>query len=503
LVEIRGPLHTSVLWCVACYKQSMSLSQPSFGELIKRARRAAGLTQEALATRAGLSARVISDLERQVQHTPRPATVRLLVEALPISASERAFLIELATEATDGVEQSALTLTPGVPTLVDRVTERAAIEALLTTGPATLCIEGEAGIGKTRMLDEAARIGTQHGWHVLRASAATSIIHAAQDPVVAALRRDIEARSAVELRHNLSGCHSLVHVLPELIELGSLTPPGVSPAADLLARDASRYLRTVAGPNGTLMLLDDLHCAPAQQLEVLTQLIEMAGPARIAIIGTYRPSYGGQQPHLHTLLGRLASRQMVRHMVLPPLSTAAAAELFSSRRVPSARDYEPGYQADCLRDCGGVPLDLVSVAQEREADVPWIVRESVLERVRMLPHADVVLQSIVVAGDQATLSLIVAMTGGTSLPVLEILEAACRERLLVEDGTVYRFAYPLIRRMMAQGLPYARRELLSQRMNASEQRSLQLERSSADKHGERTRHLEVLRAHRRRPTTET
>ncbi len=43
----------------------------SFGALLKRYRLEAGLSQEALAARAELSTRAISDLERGVKHTPR------------------------------------------------------------------------------------------------------------------------------------------------------------------------------------------------------------------------------------------------------------------------------------------------------------------------------------------------------------------------------------------------------------------------------------------------
>ncbi len=48
---------------------------PSFGELLRRARVAAGLTQEALAERAGLSATAISALERGVRQTPQGETL--------------------------------------------------------------------------------------------------------------------------------------------------------------------------------------------------------------------------------------------------------------------------------------------------------------------------------------------------------------------------------------------------------------------------------------------
>lgn len=63
---------------------------PSFGELLRRQRVAAGLTQEQLAERAGLSARGISDLERGVNRTPQPGTLLLLAEALRLSAEGRA-----------------------------------------------------------------------------------------------------------------------------------------------------------------------------------------------------------------------------------------------------------------------------------------------------------------------------------------------------------------------------------------------------------------------------
>jgi transcriptional regulator with XRE-family HTH domain len=61
-----------------------------FGALLRHHRILAGLTQEALAERAGLSGRAISDLERGVNRTPQPGTLDLLAEALQLSAEERA-----------------------------------------------------------------------------------------------------------------------------------------------------------------------------------------------------------------------------------------------------------------------------------------------------------------------------------------------------------------------------------------------------------------------------
>src|SRR5919197_2417790 len=67
-----------------------------FGPLLRHARLRAGLSQEALAERARLSWRTISDLERGVKQTPRFETVALLAEALRLPEAERAAFMAAA-----------------------------------------------------------------------------------------------------------------------------------------------------------------------------------------------------------------------------------------------------------------------------------------------------------------------------------------------------------------------------------------------------------------------
>src|SRR5262245_45482357 len=57
-------------------------------ELLRDRRRAAGLTQEELAQRAGVSPRSISELERGGAHIPRRDTVALVVRALGLTGSD-------------------------------------------------------------------------------------------------------------------------------------------------------------------------------------------------------------------------------------------------------------------------------------------------------------------------------------------------------------------------------------------------------------------------------
>src|SRR2546423_8896167 len=80
----------------------------TFGALLRQHRRAAGLTQEALAERAGITAQAISALERGVRRRPHPSTVRLLAAALRLHAQDRAAFEAAAHHARDAVARTAL-----------------------------------------------------------------------------------------------------------------------------------------------------------------------------------------------------------------------------------------------------------------------------------------------------------------------------------------------------------------------------------------------------------
>src|SRR5919199_317420 len=65
----------------------------TFRALLRQHRLVAGLTQEALAERAGLSLRGVSDLERGVRRAPYPDTVRRLAAALDLSGADTSRLV--------------------------------------------------------------------------------------------------------------------------------------------------------------------------------------------------------------------------------------------------------------------------------------------------------------------------------------------------------------------------------------------------------------------------
>jgi predicted ATPase/transcriptional regulator with XRE-family HTH domain/Tfp pilus assembly protein PilF len=150
----------------------------SFAAALKHFRLAAGLTQEGLAERAGLSRGAVSTLERGERKTPRKDTIAMLAQALGLTDEDRATLFAAATStsrprprtASDDAYATPI-LTAPLPTpptaLLGRGGELAfAGELLHGEGVRMLTLTGPAGVGKTRLalaVAAAYRGGFVHG----------------------------------------------------------------------------------------------------------------------------------------------------------------------------------------------------------------------------------------------------------------------------------------------------------------------------------------------------
>lgn len=142
----------------------MTVEEQPFGSLLRGLREAAGLSQEELAARAGLSSHAVSALERGARTRPYPHTIRSLADALDVDDADRAALIAAVPArrrtATGPGDAAASTRTRDLPvpatTLLGRDAEVAQVSELLRSSR-LVTLTGTGGVGKTRLALAAAR----------------------------------------------------------------------------------------------------------------------------------------------------------------------------------------------------------------------------------------------------------------------------------------------------------------------------------------------------------
>lgn len=151
-----------------------------FGELVRRYRGAAGLTQEELADRAGMSVRAVSDIERGRTTRPHRNSVVLLAEALGLTGASAEAFTSAAGTADDSVRAATLGVTgpgplapsagsaqerivapqqlpAGLPFFAGRAAELDVLTSLrrragvMPGAVMTAVISGTAGVGKTAL----------------------------------------------------------------------------------------------------------------------------------------------------------------------------------------------------------------------------------------------------------------------------------------------------------------------------------------------------------------
>jgi transcriptional regulator with XRE-family HTH domain len=136
------------------------VTEDKLGVWLKKLRRAAGMTQEELAERAGISARTVSDVERGLRAVVHGDTARRLAAALGLTGETRHTFDALARgrHAGEPLVPPASGL-PQPPTpLLGREHELQFVTAALEGCQVRLLtLTGPGGIGKTRLAVEAAR----------------------------------------------------------------------------------------------------------------------------------------------------------------------------------------------------------------------------------------------------------------------------------------------------------------------------------------------------------
>jgi predicted ATPase len=154
-------------------------------------------------------------------------------------------------------------------------------------------IQGEAGVGKTRLVDEFGRYILLQGGKMLQGRCYEFSGPLPYQPVAAALQTQITHIAAQSLSLNENWGVELAQLLPEVrLQWANQTPPlpgGQGTDRYRLFEAVTQFLRAIAANQPVLFFLDDLHWADVDTLDLLGYLVRRLANTPVLMIGTYRP----------------------------------------------------------------------------------------------------------------------------------------------------------------------------------------------------------------------
>ncbi|MFL6269022.1 MAG: AAA family ATPase [Actinomycetes bacterium] len=337
-------------------------------------------------------------------------------------------------------------------------------EGAVAGQPRLVLVAGEAGIGKTRLVEAAAELASATGGLVVQARCYEAERSLFLQPVAEAVRAAALALPPDRLAAAaLEAAGTLAELVPELRRLLDL--PGYERAPAELERRRSfeavtAFVRGLAAQQPLLLTLDDLHQAGAATLELLHFVARRLAGDRVLVVATVRAEEGAEALAALADVGRV--------LELGPLPAAAVAEL--ARRFGVADLAGP-----VLKRARGHTLFTVEslrAAAEGGRDpaaAPASLREAVQTRARRSgPEVEALLRAATVVGAAFDLEVV---AGLLELPVdvtARRAEQAMAARLLVEDeaGAGYRFANDLVREVLYRTGPRPTRVTRHRRLAA-------------------------------------
>src|ERR1700691_4351262 len=321
-------------------------------------------------------------------------------------------------------------------TLVGRGAELARLRGLLDEAAAgrrvTGLVSGDAGIGKSRLVDEAVQIAERDGFTVLYGQCAEIGDSVPYLPFADAFRTaPPHIEKAIKARPVLS------RLLPD--------GDGTAHEADWagLARQQMfgavlSLLSELAAESPVLLVLEDLHWADASTRHLVTFLTRMLHRERVAIIGTYRTDDVHRRHPFSAVLAELLRLPSVALVGLGPLPAAALAEHLS--HLPNGPSRLPAATLNGLveRAEGNAYYaeELLTAATGSADALPAGLAALLLSRVeRVSGAAQQALRAAAVAGRHGDDALIRAASGLPDTEYEEAVREAVANQLLVPDGS--------------------------------------------------------------------
>jgi len=347
-------------------------------------------------------------------------------------------------------------------------------------------IQGEAGVGKSRLAEEFLRWVVAQGGSVLRGHAYDVRVGIPYEPVVEVLRDALGAPGlACTAPEWLT---EVTRLLPELKQrfpaLSEPATPSNSTEGWRLFEGVAQLMLALAAERPVVVSLDDLQWCDSDSCNLLRFLIRRTEQAPVFWLGTLslgeleRDAPAARlcrvlrtKTHAGVIsLGPLTEEdvwRMIREM--GHLSTPTGARRFANR-IFGVTAGNPFYAIELMKtmfaqgllavdeESGEWTTSSSAVAQGREFPVSQTVHDVIAERIDRLPEQlSEVLITVAVAGAGCRTEVLSHVHGISRLHAAAVGDALVDRRLVVEDGGAYRCAHPVIAHVVRAGLTASRR----------------------------------------------
>ena len=483
----------------------------SFGYWLRRRRKALDLTQEALAERVSCSGFSIRKIEADERRPSRHLAERLAT-ALAIPIEERRDFLDAAralsatrrlrldaqplaaaapaTAAAASTPSSAAAASDAAP-FVGRAAEFALLSGLVARLGAgsgfTVLIEGEPGIGKSRLLIEVERHARALGLPTLATHCYEIERATPYQPVVDLVTRALDQVPDFALRTLAPvSLAELAALVPEITERAPGLPalsndfPAVRQAR--LPRAVDQLFEAARGGRPLILMVDDIQWADDASAQVLLYLARHPAERPVGVIFTCRDEALGSNERLAQWAESLRRDAGARRLPLAPLGAADTEALVAT--LAASAPAAAGLAERLHRETAGNPFFLISILQalsagETQLDagagadapqaglLPDALRAAVRVRLAHVPKAQrPVLEIAAVLGRRFDFDTLLDVTGQAEAPLLDAVEALVKRRLWREEaeGGVYDFSHDKVREVVYRDLGGARRRVLHQRV---------------------------------------
>ncbi len=353
----------------------------------------------------------------------------------------------------------------------------------------TVLVSGEAGIGKSRLVNEVHLRVQRLGWQRLQGQCFEADRTLPFAPLLDVLRAVI-ARQAPEDRAAQLGAtaHDLAHLLPELTMLIPELPIRLMPPSDpqqdkrRLFQALTHFLGQPAGLHPLLLVVEDVHWSDDTSLEYLLYLARQIATQPILLLITYRSDE--IHPALQQFLAELDRARLATQVSLPRLSLSETNAMLSGI-LDLSGPVRPEFGDAIYALTEGNPFFIEEVLQSltvdgwladgntigngrhlRELRVPRSVQAAVQRRLdQVSPAARQMLAVAAVAGRRFDFGILEAVLQCSEAELLGWLKEVIAAHLVVEEtADQFAFRHALTRQAIYLQLLGRERKVLHQKI---------------------------------------